>query len=202
MSAENSVYEQTYQKYLSDLAGIDIPQACQTLGLEYEDGKAVINFVGRTYTVSPQGVKNAKGLQPELGICVGLIRYLLMCPPFPPKDGGWTTFRDIKGAGPLTVYWANDVEQALSDVFAGRPQDLKTASEKLNAAPPDQDYSYDVQFQVQALSRMPMLVLFNDGDDDFPPKSTVLFRESAGTYLDPECLAILGVAVVQSLIRA
>ena len=202
MDRENAVFEQTYQKYLDDLAGIDIPQACQTLNLEYKDGKAVIHSMGGTYTISPQGVQDAKGLQPHLGVCVGLIRYLLMCPPFPPKDGGWTTFRDIKGAGPLTVYWANDVEKALSEAFAGRPEDLKKAAEKFNAFLPDQDYSYDVQFQVQALSRMPMLVLFNDGDEDFPPKSTILFRESAGTYLDPECLGILGVSVVQSLIRA
>ncbi|MBI9073986.1 MAG: DUF3786 domain-containing protein [Desulfatibacillum sp.] len=201
METESSVYQQTYQKYLHDLEAIDLARACQTLDLEYRDGKAHITFVGRQYMVSPRGVADSRGKQPNLGICVALSRYLLMCPPFPPKDGDWTTFRDIKGAGPLTVFWANEVEKALAQAFAGRPRDLKKAGEALDAVKPDQDYSYDVEFQVMALSRMPMLVLFNDGDEDFAPKSTVLFRQSAGTYLDPESLAILGVAVAQSLVR-
>ena len=201
MENEFSVYRQTYEKYLKDLESIDIPRACQTLNLDYQDGKAIITLVGRKFAVSPRGVTNAHGDRPELGICVALIRYLLMCPSYPPKDGDWTTFRDIKGAGPLTVYWANDVEKRLALAFTGRPEDLKKAGDGMHAEKPDQNYSYDVEFQVRALSRMPMLVLFNDGDEDFPPKSTVLFRESAGAYLDPECLAILGVAVVQSLIR-
>lgn len=201
MDTQSPVYEQTYQKYLKDLEGIDIPKACRTLGLEYRDGLARLRLVDRLYAVSPEGVTDANGEKPNLGVSVVLCRFLLMCPDAPPKDGGWTTFRDIKGAGPLTVLWANDVERAISDAFDQRPGDLEKAGALIGANKPDQEYSYDVEFQVPALSRIPVLVLFNDSDDTFPSKCTVLFRQSAGTYLDPESLAILGGITARTLVR-
>ncbi len=201
MDTHSATYEQTYQKYLADLKGVDIPQACQALGLECQDGQALIQLVDRLYTVSPQGVTGPSGKQVDLGTCVVLCRYLLMCPTTPVKDGGWTTFRDIKGAGPLTVFWANEVERAVSQAYDGKAPELAKAGADLGGAKPEEAYSYDVEVLIPALTRIPALVLFNDSDEDFPAKCTLLFRESAGTYLDPESLAILGGGLAMSLVR-
>ena len=40
--------------------------------------------------------------------------------------------------------------------------------------------------EVSALPRVPLLLLFNDADAEFPAGSAVLFRKGADTYLDAE----------------
>jgi hypothetical protein len=52
------------------------------------------------------------------------------------------------------------------------------------------NYSETTIFLVSALPRISLLLLFNDGDEEFPAKCTVLFQRHAEYYLDPECLAI------------
>jgi hypothetical protein len=46
--------------------------------------------------------------------------------------------------------------------------------------------------QFNALPRVPVLLLFNDADDEFPAHCSLLFEGRAEKYLDAECLAILG----------
>jgi dienelactone hydrolase len=43
-----------------------------------------------------------------------------------------------------------------------------------------------------ALPKIPILLLFNDADDEFPAQCLLLFERRAEKYLDMECLAILG----------
>ena len=40
--------------------------------------------------------------------------------------------------------------------------------------------------------RAPMLLQFNDKDEEFPAECRLLFEERAEAYLDAECLAMLG----------
>ena len=46
---------------------------------------------------------------------------------------------------------------------------------------------------------MPLLLLFNDADEDFPPACSVLFERRAEHYLDKECLAMLGMMLADCI---
>jgi hypothetical protein len=46
--------------------------------------------------------------------------------------------------------------------------------------------------QFDALPKVPILLLFNDLDSEFPAQSSVLFERRASKYLDVECLAMAG----------
>ena len=65
--------------------------------------------------------------------------------------------------------------------------------------PPDIKPDYDLSMQFDLLPRVPLLILFNDLDDEFPAKCTVLFERRAEEYLDAECLAIAGRILFESL---
>jgi hypothetical protein len=84
------------------------------------------------------------------------------------------------------------VEGAVVETFAGRLADLEKAAKELGGYPPGEDFPYDACFRFDALPKIPMLLLFNDVDEEFPAKCTVLFQASAENYLDGECLAMLG----------
>jgi hypothetical protein len=54
------------------------------------------------------------------------------------------------------------------------------------------DISYDVSMQLTALPKIPVLLLFNDVDDEFPARCSVLFQKSIENYLDMETVALIG----------
>jgi hypothetical protein len=192
MTPEAAVFEETYKAYLSRIGAIDLAGAAAALGAAMEDGRAVIPLFNRTYRVSKEGIAREDGQRPQLSTCVILSKYLLLCPAAEPARTAWAAYRDFKDSGPLAAYWANDVEGAIVEAFAGRITALGKAAEKLGGCAPDEDFPYDTCYRFEALPKVPMLMLFNDGDDEFPAKGTVLFQASAEEYLDGECLAMLG----------
>ena len=128
-------------------------------------------------------------------------RYLLMCPSKEPTHYAWASFRDFKDSGPLTTYWASEVEGALVGAFSGQLSDLAKAAVQLGGYTPDAEFPYDAAYCFDALPKIPMLLLFNDADEEFPARCTVLFQASAEAYLDGECLAMLGAQLAGRLIK-
>jgi hypothetical protein len=192
MIPENSVYEKTYRHYIARIAGIDLESIDRKLGVEVEGNEIIIPLFGKSYRASGSGITDPSGKRPSLDICVICCKYLLMCPDVYPVKKEWVSYRGLKDSGPLTVYFANDVERAISGLFSGRIENLRQAGENLRGYPPDIEVSYDLSMQFDALPKVPVILLFNDKDDEFPAKSSVLFERRAEDYLDPECLAMVG----------
>ena len=128
-----------------------------------------------------------------------LCRYLIMCPSVEPKPKDWVAYRDFPDAGPLTVFWADTVEGAIAKTFAGHVYRLRRASQRLGGAPAGMEISCDLCCRFTPLPKVPLLLIFNDADDDFPAAASLLFEKRASRYLDAESQAILGHALVNRL---
>jgi hypothetical protein len=115
-----------------------------------------------------------------------------MCPASAPQEAGWVSFRNFRDAAPLVANFANTVEGAIARGFVGRSADLRQAAEALGGRLPADSYRYNVSIVIPALPKVPLLLLFNDVDEDFPAACSVLFERRAERYLDMECLAMLG----------
>ncbi len=202
MTSKNSIFEKTYKDYIAQVAEIDFKPIEQKLGVHAEGNDVTIPLFGKSHKVSESGITDPLGNQPSLDICVILCKYLLLCPGVYPKEKEWVSFRDLKNSGPLTSYFANDVERAIAAYFEGRLDDMKEASKLLAGYPPDIEAAYDLAMQFDALPRVPVMLLFNDVDDEFPAKSSILFERRAEKYLDAECLAMVGRLLFTSLKKA
>jgi len=192
MTSKDSVFEKTYKNYIAQVAGIDLKSIEQKLGVEVERNEVTIPLFGKPHKVSESGITDPSGKQPSLDICVICCKYLLLCPDVYPIKKEWVSFRGLKDSGPLTTYFANDVERAISDYFSGRLDDMKKACKTLDGYSPNIEVTYDLSMQFDALPQVPVILLFNDADDEFPAKSSVLFERRAERYLDAECLAMVG----------
>lgn len=84
------------------------------------------------------------------------------------------------------------MENPIADCFSDRLNELESSCRSLSGTPPDIDLPYDLVMQFSPLPKVPILMLFNDHDDEFPARCSVLFEKSAEKYLDAECLAIIG----------
>ena len=193
------VFAENYRLYLAQLAEIDLPARAGVLDIVVENGAAQIPFFGTRYWVTPENITDESGSQAPYDACVVLARYLLMSPKQLPAEDAWTAYRDFKDSGPLTVFFADTVESAIASTFTGRRALLDGAVKALGGRPPLISLSYDLSLQIPALPRVPLLLLYNDADEDFPAQCSVLFEARAQRYLDAESLAILGSQLVHRL---
>jgi len=193
------VYQQTYQDYLFRIAAIDLKFAADKLDLRMSGDAVIIPFFGKSYRVSTQGIADPAGKQPHLSISVILCKYLLMCPMIVPLGGSWMSFKDFKDAAPLIQAFFNTVTLPLADSFSARLADLENAAKKFGGYPPADNFPYDLSLQVDALSKVPLLLLFNDKDEEFPAQCSVLFEKRVEKLLDMECLAMVGMLLGEYL---
>jgi hypothetical protein len=100
MTVQSSIFEETYQNYLAQLAGIDFASKADILGMELKDGEALVSLMGRVYRVSPKGVFDPLGKEPLHAVSILLCRYLLLCPAREPQGGNWVTYKEFKDAAP------------------------------------------------------------------------------------------------------
>ncbi|CAB5133199.1 hypothetical protein D3OALGA1CA_5115 [Olavius algarvensis associated proteobacterium Delta 3] len=200
-SKKSSVFEKHYHDYVNRLAGIDIAPRLPILDIRMDGNTCVIPFCGEDYRVSREGITDTSGNLPAYDVCVMLCRYLLNCPSHLPVQDDWVSFRDFKDAGPLTVFYRNSVEGLIVRSFAGNITALKTAAEAHGGHPPLLALNYDVVMRFVALPRIPLLLLFNDADDDFPPQCSLLFEQRAEKFLDAESIAIVGSILANRLVK-
>ena len=196
------IFKKTYENYLMQIEKIDFNSIKKNLKVEVEKNKIIIPLFGKPYTVSGAGISDSAGKQPMLDICVILCKYILLCPEIPPKEKDWVSFRDLKDSGPLNNYFVNDVELAIATYFSSKLGDIKNAGRILKGYSPEIEVSYDLSMQFNALPKVPVVMLFNDTDDEFSATCSVLFERRAENYLDPECLAMVGRYLFTSLKKA
>ncbi len=197
----NPIFRQTCETYLKKIRSLDLSSIAQPLGLIQTKDDYQVQFLGKTCTIGRQNIYDDSGRQTSYDTTIVLCRYLIMGSQYKPEENDMVSFRDLKDSGPLTVFFSNDVEKKLCHAFSGRLDHLKNAARKLGASPVTFSADYDLSVQINVLPKIPIAVLFNDKDELFDAKATLLFERCAEHYLDAECLAILGSLLVRSLIR-
>lgn len=201
MKETSPVFEENYRFYLDRLAAVDLPARAEVLGAGVEGGGLVVPFFGKPHRISSGGVVGPDGLRPSYSVCIILFKYVLLCPEKVPPRGPWTAFRDFRDAGPLVVFFANDVEAALAVGFQGELPQLAAAAGHLGGRAAAESFPYDLAVQFDPLPRVSMLMLFNDRDEDFPAGCSVLFEKRTGDFLDMESVAVLGHFLSGSLVH-
>jgi hypothetical protein len=192
MITKSKAFEETLKNYLGQLGRIEFKYLENILGVAVENDEVVIPFFGKPYRVSTKGVRDPSGKQPPLEISVVLCKYLLLYPKTNPIADQWVSYRDFKDSGPLTKFFLTAVEQPVANHFSGRLNELKASCDMLGGYPPLIKLSYELSVQFNPLPKVPLLLLYNDADDEFPAHCSILFERRAEKYLDAECLAILG----------
>lgn len=201
MSDRAEIFQRHYEDYLAQVVKVDLEAVAERLGLEREGDGFCLRFFGQPFLVSPKGLTDEAGGEPDYVAAVVLCQYILLCPEAPFPDERWSSFREFKAVSHFTNvnFFASDTERALGKVFAGRAGELRRACRALGGVEEPLDISYDCAYRFKALPRIDLLMLFNDGDEEFPADGTVLFLAQSEQYLDPESLIIASATLVKKL---
>jgi len=194
-------FDHVYKDYLIELANIDLADRAQALNLKMKSDRILIPFFGRQHFISKRDVLDDDGKAPTPAVATVLLNYVLQNTGLPPLNPEKISFRDIQGAGPLVVSFANNTNHLIASSFAGRLDTLEAACRGLGGAPDVESGSTDLFMQFQALPGVPQFLSFNDRDEDFPAQSHMLFQRSAETCLNLKSLFVLGTYLAGSLIK-
>jgi hypothetical protein len=199
MVEKSSVFEETYNNYLDQIARLDFSKIADKLGAQVVGDEIIIPFFGQPHRVSARGITDPSGNRPPFSVCVILFKYLLLCPDYHPDENDWVSFKDFKDSAPFAGSFINYTEAPLAKYFSERLAELETACKTLTGYPPAAEFPYDLCMQFSALPKIPVLMLFNDADSQFAAQCAVLFERRAEHFLDPECLAMVGMLLFEYL---
>jgi hypothetical protein len=196
---KSSVFEETYHNYLAQITELDFKKIADQLGAKVVGDELIIPFFGKAYRISAEGITDPSGNRPNFSVCVVLFKYLLLCPDHDPGENSWVSFKDFKDSAPFSGAFVNYTEAPLAKYFSGHLKDLEAACREIHGHPPVAKFSYDLCMQFKALPKIPLLMLFNDADEEFSAQCAVLFERRAENYLDMECLAMVGMLLFEYL---
>jgi len=199
MAQKSEAFDRIIDGYLKQIDGLDIPRRAERLGITVEDEQAVIPFFGFEHRVTPDGVAGPGGQPASHAVSVILFKYLLLCPETARAGEDWVTYKDFKDAAPFVEGFLNTAERPIAKDFAGRRGELEAACRRLGGRPAALGMTADLVLHFVALPKIPMTLVFNDRDDDFPAACTLLFQRSAQGYLDMECLAMCAMVMARWL---
>jgi hypothetical protein len=193
-------YELVYEELLRELADVDLPKVSADLGGLYHGDHLEIQFLGEFYRINNQGIWEVSDKVPRVAIRIVLCHYVLQAGQGN-LTGEWMSYRDFKDSAFFISNFQANVEERIAQNFSGRASDLGRAARELDGEPFEGFQTCDVSYYFQALPKVPLLLVFYDKDADFPASCKVLFDKSAPTWLDMECLAVLGWILADLLIK-
>lgn len=151
----------------------------------------LVPLFGQLHKISPKGILDPSGKEPIHSVKVVLCQYLLHAPATEPEGEDGVSYKDFKDASPFVGGFQNNTEKAIAKNFAGRLEALRKACLQLGGKDPGLDWGYPLSMKFDPLPHVPILLLFNDADEEFPAQCLLLFERRAEKYLDMESMAIL-----------
>ena len=116
-----------------------------------------------------------------------------------PLSGRWISFADLPDGRFYNQAFQGYTGRALVQHFGDQGKRFSAAAENLGGS------AYPLgsaAYVFQALPRVRLMVVFWQGDEDFPSSFQVLFDALASDYLPTDAYAILGSGLTRKLIKA
>lgn len=201
MQSEAPVFKKILNDYLAGVAALDLSGKPEILGVEVEKSAIRVLFFNKRYTITKDAITDDKGKSPSHAVSVILCKYLLLCPDSPAAGPELVTYKDFRDAAPYVQGFANTAEKPIARVFGGKQEALEARCGEIGGKPTDLGISCDLSVVFPALPEVPVYMLFNDADEEFPSDCSLLFEKRAAHYLDMECLAMIGMVLAESLAK-
>ncbi len=195
------IFDQKLNHDFSRVKKIDFFKNAEILGIRKNNGSLVFDFFNRQISFSRDGIYDIKGEPLTDAVKDVLCQYLLMCPdPICESSSRLVTLREFSDSGPLFSSFTANTGKIIGTTFSGSLENLINRCLTLGGRIM-KNVSYDLSVRFLALSRIPIILNFNDKDDMMPANAGFLFQDNADKYLDLECLSIICTYLTGQLIQ-
>jgi hypothetical protein len=162
-------------------------------------GEFRLDLWGRTFrlTCPAWEIEKIESGEPASPADQALLLYYFNLADGTPLLGEWISFSDLPDGRFYNQAFQGYTGRELALVFQNNADDLAAAAGRLGG----QRFPLgDLAYRFLALPRLPLLVAYWLGDDDFPASAQVLFDASAAHYLTTDACAVLGSSITRRLI--
>jgi hypothetical protein len=183
----------------AELQGRDPAELAELAGAEYREGELRLRLFGEEYRIAhPELVAYGPDGSPcREEIQVLLLDYLRRADGTPPA-GEWLAFRELPdGQFYYRAFQGYSGDNLVREI-GNDLEDLRRAADLLGGKPLELG---DTAFEIEVLPHLRMAVVYWRGDEEFPPRASVLFDAAAGRYLPTDGLAILGRWLCAKLVK-
>jgi len=197
----SKIFDQKFNHDFATVQKIDFLKNAEILGIRQKNGSLIFYFFNRQISFSQDGIYDIEGQPLTDAVKDVLCRYLLMCPdPICESSNKLVTLRELSDSGPLFSTFTANTGKIIGTTFSGNLEDLISRCLALGGII-IKNASYDLSVRFKALSRIPIILNFNDKDDMMPASAVFLFHDNADKYLDLECLSIICTYLTGQLIQ-
>jgi hypothetical protein len=191
MKPDIPVFHETLSTYRDRLSAMPMDRLKSSRIVTVTDSGIFVPFFSETLQVTPEGIFSPGKKDVPFEVSVVVYNHLLMYGEDLAREGRWISYRDVRGSGPLSVFFSDNVESRITGSFGKPGSPILSACQSLGGRPVTKDLAYDVAMAFPALPSIPLFLLFNYEEEEFPATCNVLFEDSVERRLDPESLAIL-----------
>ena len=178
---------------LNEIKDVNVPEIADNIGAVLDSDNIRIKFMGTEVCLGPSGFKEVISVWARLLILI----YIKQSGKAPLQEK-WINFRDLRGGSIKAEAFHGECELEIAGLLETDPIALIDKLTSLGAEKAD-GFSADHSFILQALPRIPLLILLWEADDEFGADCKVLLDPSAVDYLDIESLCYLGEELVRVL---
>jgi hypothetical protein len=173
--------------------------SCSGASYSYFDRAFTVPLFGEDHTVPyPEGpVRRADGSTASGTVELIILHYLGNADGTPVREE-WVSYRDLPGARYHEPAFVAEVEGPLSRGLSGH---LETLRDWARNEARTLDLPGDVAAAWYVLPRVPLLIIFNEADEEFPASARMLFDISAPGYLPTEDLSVLAELAAHRLLE-
>lgn len=194
-------YQQEYNDYFSSVNETDFSKKSEILGIWNNKEAFILKFFNRKITLSRDGIHDNDAQPLTDAVKKVLSQYLLMCPDVICESSNrLVTLREFSNSGPLFSSFTANTSKIVETTFSGNLEKLKNQCLTLDGTI-IRNASYDLSVRFKALSRVPIILNFNDKEDMMMANAFFLFHDNANKYLDLECLSIVSTYLTGQLIQ-
>ena len=200
MKKAKKTFKELAEDSLKHLNKTNFLKSCKIPGITVNNNELGIPIFREPYRLSIDGVSGPNGEPANPAISVLILNYVINFPENIPPDGEWITFREFEGAGPLTSFFTENTNKIIETTFSGKLENLRNSAIKSGGDPVADELSSDFAIHFIALPGIPVLLRFNDQEEQFPAQCSLLFRQSAQQFLDLNTIGIIGTILTGRLI--
>ncbi|MBF0338923.1 MAG: DUF3786 domain-containing protein [Nitrospirae bacterium] len=167
---------------------IDLAQVADALGAEVVPGGVRIRCLGRDFVIDNNGDITSEA-QASLWMKILLLIYLKMGGGVEPS-GNWVSFDSLKMGNIKASAFKRECEGPLTELFKHGFDACVNAIKTIGAVSVEGQPSTQA-WMVPLLPKLPALLMYWQGDSEFPAEVKMLFDGTADRFLDVESLVFL-----------
>lgn len=196
----SSGYEQIYLGLKPELAQCDLAESAHRLGLKLlTSGEVAVEFCGRDYRITREGVNPADGEPVDVNYRSVLAYYILSKGSGEPENSFMPLSRMTGMIDGRNTHDKGLLLKPLIRDFGEHYDAFQRAARRLGGMPEDVSADGGHGWRFQVLPKIPLRLVFYEADDEFPADIQLFLDSSARRFLEFECLAFLTGCFVSAL---